>query len=546
MKARIRHAAAVALSAAALLAAPAVRAWDWTYPGSVAWQYRVAYETVKDKKGQDVVHRASVWLPPGVETVRAVYLSQTLGIEGELQLDPAVRQACYDSGIAIVRIERLSRTFQYWKEGNRDGERLLHALDVIARDAGHPELRRVPWITAGHSIDGIFCRNAAYWKPDRVAAIVHIKSGNFHQKNSKPPEGTLEGIPLVAINGQLETYGPETGIDPEWGRETQWVYMRKDIWQFKEQSPNYLMSTLVQPGDDHFNSAPELGAYVALFLRKTARYRLPEAIPAGDDPVKPLPLKVEDGWLTDADLHNPRHPAAAYAAYTGDKAKAMWHYDRELALANEAFHRNLGKHQVIDNPAGTWLDEGDGWTFRAKSAWLATGPEKFGGKIGNQPVSHADTPFIYRARQTDPVVQTGPDTFRALRLPGGKNPAFSIGAYHPGDASFRATYRWGSIGVPQVKGAAQSIDFPAVGDVKADAKAVPLKAKASSGLPVWYEVDYGPVVVSADGALSVADLPAQAQFPIACSVTAYQVGRRIGDIVQPAAAATATFDVVAP
>jgi hypothetical protein len=111
----------------------------------------------------------------------------------------------------------------------------------------------------GHSTAGIFCRNVAYWKPERVAGIPHVKSGNFHQKEHLPPSGTLAGIPLVALNGQFETFGPAAGIDPEYGRETQWVYVRKDIWKFREADPNHLMSLWVHHGDDHFHGAPELG-----------------------------------------------------------------------------------------------------------------------------------------------------------------------------------------------------------------------------------------------------------------------------------------------
>jgi hypothetical protein len=319
--------------------------------------------------------------------------------------------------------------------------------------------------------------------------------------------------------------------------------VRNNIWKFREEDPNHLMSLLVQPGDDHFNSAPELGQYVALFLRKTAEYRLPKELPAGDGPVKPLAVKLEDGWLTDADLHQPKFAATPYAEYQGDKTKAMWHFDKEIADATERVHRNLGRHQVIESPKGQWMDEGDGWTFRAGSEWLTVGPEKFGGKIGNQPLEHSRKPFSYRSRQTDPVVQVGPDTFRAVRLTRGKNPGFSICAYHPGDETFRATYRWGSIAMPKAQGKPQTIAFPAIGDLPAKGNGVELKAAASSGLPVYYEVDYGPVVVEA-GRLRVSDLPTNPQFPIPCSVTAYQIGRRVGDAVAPAEPVAVMFNIV--
>ena len=69
-----------------------------------------------------------------------------------------------------------------------------------------------------------------------------------------------------------------------------------------------------------------------------------------------------------------------------------------------------------------------------------------------------------------------------------------------------------------------------------------MKAKASSGLPVYYEVDYGPVAVQ-DGKLVIAELPRNAQFPIECRVTAYQIGRRVGDVVAPAQPVVVEFKI---
>jgi hypothetical protein len=535
--ARLAPGSAWLVLAASLGAPAAVRA--------AAWQYHLAFEETADKAGAARKNTVSLWMPPEREAVRALFISQTLGIEAELQADPEVRKACAACGVAVVRFAGLSGTFEFWRDGNRDGERLLRALDLLARASGHPEIARVPWITAGHSTHGIFCRNVAYWKPDRVAAVVHIKSGNFHQASCLPPRGGLAGIPLIAINGQLETYGPESGIDPAWGRETQWIYVRKDIEAFRRRDPRHLMSIAVHPGEDHFHGAPELGSLVACFLRKTAQYRLPDRLPPGDGPIKPLDVKPEDGWLTDSDLHDPKHPPAPDAQYAGDKAKAMWHYDRDMAEAVTAFHRNLAKHQVIDNPTGAWLDADDGWTFKVRADWLAAWPEKFGGANAGKPVGHAETPFVFRCKAVEPVRQVGPDTFRLLRPVRGKRGGVNIAAFHPGDATYRATSRWGAIPIPAVKGTKQTIAFPDIPDLKAGAGAIELQAKAGSGLPVYYEVDYGPVSVEG-GTLRISDLPARPRYPIDCKVTAFQLGRRVGVAVEPAEDVSRTFRIVAP
>ena len=526
----------VAMALAAASVAPRVAA-------GARWQYYVPFDTARPgKDGRAEPGKVFLWLPPEAKTLRGLLVGGQLGIELEIALDGEVRKACAENGLGIVYfVPHISGVFHYWQEGSSDAKRWLKAFDGLAQRSGHPELKRVPWTTMGHSTAGIFCRNVAYCWPHRVAGILHIKSGNFHQKDHLPPAGSLAGVPLVAFNGQFETFGPEGGLRPELGRETQWVFVEKDIERFKEKDPNHLMSLWLDLGGDHFHGSPELSQYAALFIRKAAKHRIPAQLPAGDGEVPCLPLKLEDGWLTDPDLYSPKHPAASYKDYAGDRLKALWHFDEEAARANAQHHKNLGNHQCLSNPTCVWLDEGDGWTFRAKAEFLDAMPHPYGGSVAGKQIGHSSKPFVYRCKINEPVEQVGADTFRLRRPIRSAN----IAAVHPGDDQYRATNCWGSISVPQVKGAAQTIEFPAVPDLPAGSDARALEVKASSGLPVYCEVDYGPVVVR-DGKIAVSELPREAQFPIECRVTAYQIGRRTEPTVSPAAPVSQVFRVVKP
>jgi len=350
---------------------------------AATWQYYVPFDTGRAATdGQAQPGRVFLWLPPDAKTIRGVLAGGQLGIELEIALDAEVRKTCAENGLAIVYfVPHISGVFHYWADGNTDAKRRLKAFADLAQRSGHPELARVPWITMGHSTAGIFCRNVAYAWPERVAGILHLKSGNFHQKDHLPPTGSLAGVPLVAINGQFESFGPEGGIRPELGRETQWVFVRRDIERFKEKDPNHLMSIWLDLGGDHFHGSAELSQCAAMFIHKTAKYL--------------------------------------------------------------------------------------------------------------------------------------------------------------------AANRWGSLSAPAVKGEAQSIEFPPVAELKAGGAGCELKARASSGLPVCYEVDYGPVAVK-DGKLTVSDLPRDACLPIECRVTAYQIGRRTSPAVAAAAPVWQAFNVVKP
>jgi hypothetical protein len=500
------------------------------------WQFRAVVES----SGKAPAGSALMWLPPRSNSVRGLFLLGQLGIESEFANDAAIRQVCAENDLAIVYFEpHISAVFHFWEPENRDPVRLLQALDELAALGGHAEVRRVPWITAGHSTAGIFCRNVAYWMPKRVAAVVHIKSGNFHQKDHLPPSGSLAGIPVLAINGQFEVFGPEGGIRPEFGRETQWTFVLRDLQQFRTRAPEHLMSLLVEPGADHYHGTPELARFVALFLAKTARYRLPRRLPPGNGDVECLPVRARDGWLSDPDIRNPRVHPAPYDKYRGEKNLGLWHYDEQMARAAAAFEAGLAHPQVIGVPVLQWLDDGDGWTLRASAQWLDQIPAEYGGNLAGNKVGHVDAPFVFRSKRNEPVERLGPDTFRLLR----PVKTVNIAAWSPGDSRYASTIRWGSITpTPAPRGATQSIDFPTVADFTAGAAPQRLRATASSGLPVYYEVEYGPVRI--DGGNVVADsLPARAKYPLECKITAYQIGRRVGTAIAPAVAVSRVFTV---
>ncbi|MEI7834252.1 MAG: hypothetical protein WCJ56_13770 [bacterium] len=497
---------------------------------------------------------ANMWIPPQTQMVRGFFVIGQLGIEAELLRSPEVRQALADSDMGIVYfIPHINGTFQFWKDAGMT-KRFLQAFSDLAVASGHPEIARVPWITAGHSTAGIYCRNVAYWQPERTAGVISVKSGNFLQADIMPPaEYSLAGVPLVSINGQFETYGPTTipaelkdgNFDKTLGRETQWIYAQRDLQTWRTKNPQYLMAEIPHPAGDHFFGSPELAAFVATFIRKTAQYRIPKTIPVGTDPVKCLTVKAEDGWLLDPDYKAPKNAGAAYNEYKGDKGLAMWFYDKEMADAAQKWMHNLGNTQML-----LWakevkfIDEGDGMNFTTPTDFDTKMGAYIGGSIGGKEVGHATTPIVYRTIPGQGLEQTGPSTFHFLRVPGGRGKkTYTVIFYNPGDDKYAETTTWNSVEFPTVKGEKQTITFPAIADMKADAFPCPLAATTTSGLPIHYEADFGPIDV-VDGKLVLSEIPINAQYPFVCKVSAYQVGSRFGKLYEPAAPVTVTFKIV--
>ena len=73
-----------------------------------------------------------------------------------------------------------------------------------------------------------------------------------------------------------------------------------------------------------------------------------------------------------------------------------------------------------------------------------------------------------------------------------------------------------------------------IGDIRADAGPVPLRATSDSGLAVEYHVAHGPAVID-NGKLRLTEIPARASYPIEVKVVACQFGRGLAPLVKTAA-----------
>lgn len=302
------------------------------------WQFQTSVQRPPDKRGKPRPPAiAHLWIPPDCIYVRGTVIGQMTRLEERLTVDPVIRATAAAESLAIIFVNPSFDSLFNYVDRHAD-DRLMKILGDLADKSGHPELEHAPMLTMGHSTGGIFCRNVAYWKPDRVIGIIHIKSGNLHQ-HIYGENKSLAGVPFVAINGQFEEYDPEGGIRLEYGLETQWIMLRDQLLERREKDRNNLMSMVVHPGGDHTSWDDELSRYCALFIRKAVTYRVPKAGAADEKPIKCLPVRAEDGWLSDSDIKNPKHKPAPYAEYAGDKRKALWHFDSEMAEATFKYHQ---------------------------------------------------------------------------------------------------------------------------------------------------------------------------------------------------------------
>lgn len=270
--------------------------------------------------------KVSLWIPPDCEEIRGVVIAS--GQVKDFATGDRLRAAAMQADLATMYMPHMSF------DGSVSWERLDELLPRLAAASEHPELIGAPILTAGLSASVLATRNFAYERPDRMIGTVQIAGGNMHHKIMDASQ-SLSGVPFLAINGELEWCGPEGGIRPEYGRQTQWLMLREQLLRRRRADPNHLMSMVVVPGGDHGHWDRDLAA---LFVVKAAQYRIPKVRADRSKPVKCIPLTAKDGWLTDADLDHPKHDPAPFDRYTGDKTEAFWHFDEEMARAVFDYH----------------------------------------------------------------------------------------------------------------------------------------------------------------------------------------------------------------
>jgi hypothetical protein len=319
------------------------------------WQYQVETDRPARKGKPQSSAIGNLWLPGGVKQVRGLVLGGKTLLERQILTDSRIRKAAAEKGLGVLYFEpALDAVFNYVE--NDSGRRLEQALKELANKSKHPELEHAPLLTVGHSTGGIFCRNVAFWKPERVIGVIHIKSGNF-QDGVWDESRSLAGVPFLAINGEFEDCGPAGGDlgrglraeysldekDKKRKNQTQWVMIRMQMMARRAKNPDNLMSLVIHRGGGHTDWDGRLSALCAQFIRGATDARIPSD-PPQEKTVQCNTLAARDGWLSDADIKSPQFATAAHADFAGDKKLAFWHVDQSMAEAIDKYHAGNWDH----------------------------------------------------------------------------------------------------------------------------------------------------------------------------------------------------------
>jgi hypothetical protein len=524
----------------------AILLFSATIVSAAVFQYSVPVATSRGEKA------AFLWIPPQARQIRGVVVGGMTLMEREFAKDERIRQACANQQLAIVFLKcGLSQTD------------LQKVLGDLAKVSGYHELIVAPLMFIGHSAGGPQAKALAVKMSSRCFGLVQYRGGVPGGKDPVPP-----GIPALMMVGQFDEFGGT--MRNETGRET-WEGGRDAVAAFRAKDQRHLASIVVEPGAGHFAWSDRNASYLALFIRKAAEARIPATwLRGGQEPFLLKKINHKTGWLTDLTIKTKSEfDPAPYQKYRGDKAKAAWHFDREMAVATIAYHTGgFGKKDQFikwDDPywvdAGTrffftrlkWI--GDGQTFEVHPVYTDVYPSQYNGRgprwlYAGRPVGQSTAPILVR-QVSGPVVATGPNTLRIRYdslAPATEGLRVTFMAYSTGDTEYRYAELVGMMprGFAGLKkGKEQTITFPPLGNLNVDSDPIELGATSDSGLPVEYYVAYGPATI-VDGKLCITELPARAEFPIDVKVVAYQFGSGVEPLVKTAAPVEQTIRIRKP
>jgi hypothetical protein len=523
--------------------------------------------------------RAYLWIDPRCPRVRGLVVACQNMLEQPLFDRPAFRQAAAQNGLGLLYVfsghdkgmdddnqqDHPARSYldiflnPKYPNGPEDpqaaGTDLQNALDRLAVESGHQEIRYAPLLPVGHSSAGSFVWHLYRWNPARIFAMMPFKTG---AKDDGP-----EGIPIFEVNSEWFEYGNNpmhncSLSSPQGGAAAPYA---------RSKDAGVLYGYYVDIGSGHCDVSDDAIPYMALFLQKAVAARIPKNAPL-DGPVALLPVDAKNGWALDpAKFGQPEGKPIPYAQWKGDPGKCFWYLAEELAAAvQHHVAAQLAKQPqyigfVIDghppSPDARMASmspkfEADGVTFRLQADYVDHIDEaEFTKGVPYYPpdvkLEHSSQPIQYRVTSGG-VIQVGPDAFRVCPREG---PVFPQGqpweptlvAYSQGDSRFRPTEHPIHINVAilNTEGQKQTLDFPKISDRSVGAlTSVTLNAVASSGLPVQYLVSSGPATVHGDH-LDFDPLPVVARFPLRVRVSAFQWGRSTGQKIQSAGPVTQEF-----
>ena len=402
------------------------------FPAAEVPYYRVRYEA--SAKPGELIFPANytVWIPPGVKTVRGVIVHQhgcgegscKSGLTGAFDLHWQALAKKHDCALLAPSYEQPEKAdCQMWCDPRNGSDAAFQkALADLGAKSGHPELARVPWALWGHSGGGHWAGGMVLLHPEHVAAA-WLRSGvPLLQANSARGEIKSHSLSEAALTVPMMcNLGTKEGFSVKDGRFAG-AWLANEAFFTAVRGRGGVIGVSIDPLTSH-----ECGnqRYLAIpWLDACLTARLPSEAGA---PLKPM--TDANAWLAPLPAVDVALIAPVVAAqFNGTKEKSVWLPSESIAMAWTQYMKDTAVSDATPPPSPTnirvsgnelsWDAEADlesglaHFIIERDGEVVATVPEQGKNPFGRpifQNLQYSDTPSqpLVAMRFTDTKAEAG-------------------------------------------------------------------------------------------------------------------------------------------
>lgn len=385
------------------------------FPAANPPYYRVRYEASTTPGELIFPVNYTIWIPPGVKTLRGVVVHQhgcgegscKSGLTGAYDLHWQALAKKHDCALLSPSYEQPEKAeCQMWCDPRNGSDAAFQKCLVdLGAQSGHPELAKVPWALWGHSGGGHWAGGMVMRHPDRVAAA-WLRSGvPLLKEDPKRTNIKAHTLPDVALKVPIMcNVGTKEGVTVKNDRFSG-VWPANEVFFNELRAKGGLIGVAVDPltshecGNQRYLAIPWLDACLSARLPKNA-----------GDPLQVMP--TEQAWLGPI-LGG---EALSAAKYKDDPLKAAWLPSEAIARRWMEYVKDTKVTDTTPPPAPrnvqlrilrltgyklTWEAEADlesglaGFIIERDGKVLATIPENGKNPFGRpvfQNLQYSDTP----------------------------------------------------------------------------------------------------------------------------------------------------------
>ncbi len=429
------HIATVLLALAAT--APAQQPPYDVFPPADPPYYRVRYEASTQPGELIFPVNYTIWIPPGVKSLRGVIVHQhgcgegscKSGLTGAYDLHWQALAKKHECALLAPSYEQPEKAdCQMWCDPrNGSGAAFRKSLVDLGAKSGHPELADVPWALWGHSGGGHWAGGMVLLYPERVAAA-WLRSGvPLLKPDPARPGIKAHTLPDAALKVPVMCNpGTKEGVTVKDGRFAG-VWPANEAFFGEVRSRGGLISVAVDPlsshecGNQRYFAIPWLDACLGVRLPNSCAEALNE-------------IPTNRAWLAEPTGFE----AVPAAKFAGDPLKAAWlpnepiarawmQYVKDTAVSDSSPPPAPTNVRVSDNEL-TWEVEADlesglaGFIIERDGQFLANVPNQGKNPFGRpifQNLQYSDTPSqpLVSLRFTDTTAKAGAKhTYRVIAV----------------------------------------------------------------------------------------------------------------------------------